>query len=140
MLAMGASYQRALAAKRLAERELEDTQVRSPSAGLVDRRLIEPGEPVAIGTTLLSLQVVHTMRVHTWVSEADVVLVRPNAPAKVSLSGVRLQEFDAVVEWVGVNADPETGNFPVKLLLQDDSDWIRPGKSAWSFSRSHSFL
>ncbi len=130
VMAVGASYQRALAAKRLAERELADTQVRSPSAGLVDQRLIEPGEPVAIGTTLLSLQVVHTMRVHTWVSEADIAMISANNPAQVSLSGAPLQSFEAVVEWVGVNADAQTGNFPVKLLLQDDHDIIRPGMTA----------
>ena len=130
MLATSASYQRALAAKQLAERELADTRVLSPSAGLVDKRFIEPGEPVAVGTTLLSLQVVHTLRVHTWVSEADILRVRANSAATVSLTGAPLQPLDAVVEWVGVTADPRTGNFPVKLLLQDESDWIRPGMTA----------
>jgi RND family efflux transporter MFP subunit len=130
MLAVSAAYQRSLAAQLLAERELADTQVRSPSAGVIDQRFIEPGEPVAIGTTLMSLQVVHTLRVHTWVSEADILLVRANNKAIVNLTGMPLRPFEAVVEWVGVNADSETGNFPVKLLLQDDTDLIRPGMTA----------
>jgi membrane fusion protein (multidrug efflux system) len=104
--------------------------VRSPSDGLVDQRFIEPGEPVAIGTPLISLQVVHTMRVHTWVSEADVFFLRAGNAASVTLSGLPLRDFDAVVEWVGVNADDATGNFPVKLLLRDESDRIRPGMTA----------
>jgi RND family efflux transporter MFP subunit len=136
VLAIGAAYQRALAAQHLAERELQDTQVRSPSAGLVDQKFIEPGEAVSIGTTLVSLQVVHTMRVHTWVSEADIILVRANNKASVTLSGAPLNEYDAVVEWVGVNADPSTGNFPVKLLLQEASDLIRPGMTATATIKS----
>ncbi len=130
LLAVDASHQKARAALQLAERELADASVRSPSDGLVDQRFIEPGEPVTMGTPLLSLQVVHTMRVHTWVSEADVFSLRAGNKAKVTLSGLPQREFEAVVAWVGVNADAATGNFPVKLLLQDESDRIRPGMTA----------
>lgn len=125
-----AVYERALASQQLAERELADTRIISPTPGLVDVKAVEPGEAVTVGATLIKLQAVSVLRVHTWISEKDVAFIRAGAPAEVNISGIPGQVFQARIEWVGVNADPATGNFPVKLILQQDSDSIRPGMTA----------
>lgn len=125
-----ALYERALASLQLAQRELADTRIISPTAGLVDVKAVEPGEAVAVGATLVKLQAVSVLRVHTWVSEKDVAFIRSGAPAQVSISGMPGPVFEARIGWVGVNADPATGNFPVKLILQQESDSIRPGMTA----------
>ena len=91
---------------------------------------MEAGEPVTVGATLVSLQVTHVMRVQTWVSEADLLLIQPGQQASVQLTAAPLHSFEALIEWVGVNADPQTGNYPVKLVLQDESNELRPGMTA----------
>ena len=125
-----ANHEQALAAQGLAERELADTRILSPSRGLVEQKFVEAGEPVTVGATLVSLQVTHVMRVQTWVSEADLLLIQPGQQASVELNAAPLHSFEALVEWVGVNADPQTGNYPVKLVLQDESSVLRPGMTA----------
>lgn len=128
--AASAAYEQALALARLAQRELEDTRVYSPAAGLVDTRAVAAGESVQAGATLFTLQVVSGLRIHTWVSEADVLNVRQGASARVTATGLAGRDFEAQVEWVGVKADRNTGNFPVKLILTDADDWLRPGMTA----------
>ncbi|MCB1844244.1 MAG: efflux RND transporter periplasmic adaptor subunit, partial [Halioglobus sp.] len=125
-----AAYQQALASHRLAQRELADTQLYSPTDGLVDVRAVEVGEPVQAGAALITLQAVHGLRVHTWVSEADVLHIRPGNTATVGVSGLAGKTYAAQVQWVGVNADPQTGNFPVKLILEDAASALRPGMTA----------
>ena len=125
-----AAYQQALASAQLAERELSDTRIYSPTEGLVDVRAVEVGEPVQVGASLVTLQAVAGLRVQTWVSEADIARVRAGDPAQVTVSGVADRTFAATIEWVGVNADPATGNFPVKLILSGDTDALRPGMTA----------
>lgn len=125
-----ATYQQALASHRLAQRELADTKIFSPTDGVVDVRAVEVGELVQAGVRLLTLQAVHGLRVHTWVSEADVLRIRPGNTATVEVSGLAGQSFSAQVQWVGVNADPQTGNFPVKLVLVDAVSVLRPGMTA----------
>jgi len=128
--AANAAYQQAQAARELAARELADTSIYSPTDGLVDIQAVEAGEPVQAGARLVTLQAVQGLRVHTWVSEADIVNIRAGAHAGVSVSGLPGLEFTARVEWVGVNADPATGNFPVKLILGEDATSLRPGMTA----------
>lgn len=125
-----AGYQQVLSSAQMAERELADTRIFSPTEGLVDIRAVEVGEPVQVGASLITLQAVQGLRVQTWVSEADIVRVRAGDPARVTVSGIAGREYAASIEWVGVNADPATGNFPVKLILAGDTDALRPGMTA----------
>ncbi len=125
-----ADYQQAIASQQLAVRELADTRIVSPTAGLVEIQAVEVGEPVQAGASLITLQAVQGLRVHTWVSEADVTQVQAGGRAMVTASGSAGSEFAANIEWVGVNADPATGNFPVKLILAESTDALRPGMTA----------
>ena len=125
-----AAYQQALASAQLAQRELADTRIFSPTDGLVDIRAVEVGEPVQAGASLVTLQAVQGLRVQTWVSEADIARIRAGGSARVTVSGLAGREYAASVEWVGVNADPATGNFPLKLILTGDTDALRPGMTA----------
>lgn len=125
-----AAYQQAMAALALAERELADTRIVSPTDGLVDIKAVEVGEPVQAGASLITLQADASLRVHTWVSEADIAHLRAGNAASVETVGLPGRSFAAVVEWVGVNADAATGNFPVKLILTDPNQVLRPGMTA----------
>lgn len=125
-----AAYQQAVASQQLAARELADTRIYSPTDGLVDIQGVEVGESVQVGASLVRLQAVQGLRVHTWVSEADISLIRAGGQALVTASGIVGREYEATIEWVGVNADPATGNFPVKLILGGDTQGLRPGMTA----------
>jgi RND family efflux transporter MFP subunit len=125
-----AAYQQVLASAELARRELADTRIFSPTEGLVDIRAVEVGEPVQAGASLITLQAVQGMRMQTWVSEADIAYIRAGDPARVIVSGIAGREYAANIEWVGVNADRATGNFPVKLILSGETDALRPGMTA----------
>lgn len=125
-----AGFQQAMAAQQLAERELADTRIYSPTPGTVDVQAVEAGEPVQAGATLVTLQAMHGLRVHTWVSEADILHITAGGKASVSAAGLAGKSFQANIEWVGVNADPATGNFPVKLIITDDTSALRPGMTA----------
>ena len=125
-----ATYQQALVSQQLAARELADTRIYSPTTGLVDIQAVEVGEAVMVGASLITLQAMQGLRVHTWVSEADIRHIRAGGKARVIASGLAGREFRGSIEWVGVSADPDTGNFPVKLILTDETDTLRPGMTA----------
>ncbi|MCX2977190.1 efflux RND transporter periplasmic adaptor subunit [Candidatus Marimicrobium litorale] len=134
-----AAFQQAVASGQLAERELADTRIYSPTDGLVDVRAVEEGESVQAGASLVKLQAVHGLRMQAWVSEADISNVHPGGDARVNATAFVDRDYAARVEWVGVNADPKTGNFPVKLILTDDALRLRPGMTASATLQGVSF-
>ena len=125
-----ATYQQALVSQQLAARELADTRIYSPTTGLVDIQAVEVGEAVMVGASLITLQAMQGLRVHTWVSETDIRHILAGGEARVIAAGLAGREFQASIEWVGVSADPDTGNFPVKLILTGKTDALRPGMTA----------
>jgi membrane fusion protein (multidrug efflux system) len=126
----GAHYQEALAAQRLAQRELGETQRRSPVSGQIAKRMVNPGETVMPGQSLVVIQTTESVRVVTYVSEKDINALRVGSQAEVTSPGVRARKYQAVIESVGVKADPETGNFTVKLTVQNEDGLLRDGMTA----------
>lgn len=125
-----AHYREALAARQLAERVLKDSHVESPVNGVVELKAVESGEAVMAGTVLLKLQAVDSLEVQVWISESDIAYIHKGDSAAVSLSGLPGQALQAVVESVGVNAHERTGNFAVKLLVEQETPLVRPGMTA----------
>jgi len=114
----------------LAERDLADSRVVSPVDGLLDKQLVEVGETVQPGEQLLVLQATAVLEVETFVSERDINYVHVGAQAEVVIEGWQSHRYQAVVQSVGAAADSRTGNFVVKLLLQQRDLFVRPGMTA----------
>ncbi len=130
MRSLTALYGEAVAGRRLAQRDLGETILSSPVSGMVVRRQVESGENVAPGQTLGVVQTVDTLRVVTFVSERDINALRVGRPARVTTPGVRGEVYQATIESLGVAAEPETGNFTVKLTVANDSSLLRAGMTA----------
>jgi membrane fusion protein (multidrug efflux system) len=126
----GARYQEALAAQRLAQRELGETQLLSPVSGRIAKRLVDPGETVMPGQSLAVIQTTDSVRVVTYVSEKDINALRVGTQAQVTTPGVPGRVYQAVIESVGIKADPGTGNFTVKLTIQNKDGLLRDGMTA----------
>lgn len=125
-----ANHEEALAALGLAEEELSKTEVKSPFDGVVTTKSVEAGEIVLAGGAIAELQNINGLRVSTYVSDVDVNYVKTGMVAIIRLTGVTGRHYTARIDSVGIKANPRTGNFPVKLLIDDPDSSIRPGMAA----------
>ncbi len=125
-----ARYDDAMASLRLAEHDVRETTLRSPVAGVVQSRSVDVGETVNAGAPIAVIQAIDTLRIETHVSEIEVNAIEIGGNATITSAGARGQTYTARVESIGISADPETGNFPVKLALADTSGLLRPGMTA----------
>lgn len=118
------------AALALAEQNLRETRIISPVDGVIDQKLVEPGQTVLPGNALATVQVADTLRVVTFVSEREVNQLHLGDQATVSTPAVPAKVFAARVELVSSVADPQTGNFAVKLTVNNADRQLRSGMSA----------
>jgi len=129
-----ARYDDSVASLRLAEHDVRETTLRSPVAGVVQSRTVDVGETVNAGSAIAIIQAVDTLRVETYVSEREVNAIEIGGVATVTSAGARGQEYTARVESIGIQAEPETGNFPVKLAIasspEPSAGLLRPGMTA----------
>ena len=125
-----ARNEEAFTAVKLAERDLADRRVTSPVAGQVVKRDVEPGETVRPGAPLVVIQVVDSVRVITYVTEKDINHLSLGNEAIVSTPAVQSRTYTARIESLGTKADPDTGNFSVKLAIPNTDGMLRPGMTA----------
>ena len=125
-----AQFEQMTVGKNLARHNIRRTQLHSPVSGTVVSKGIEAGEVAMPGQPLAVIHVTDTMRVTTWVSQQEVNTVRTGIACKVTTSGVRGRTWEAHVESVGNEADPVTGNFPVKLTVNNSDGLLKAGMSA----------
>lgn len=112
------AYQMARAAQDSAEFNARFTRIEAPADGVVTRRLGEPRELVAAGQPLLVVG--STGRgwvVHASLTDRDVVRVRHDDPAVVSLDAYPGREFTGRVTRIGAAADAATGTFRMEVTV-----------------------
>ena len=117
------------AALALAQQNLLEATIISPVDGIVDQRNVEPGQTVLPGDSLAVVEVTDTLRAVTYVSQREVNLLRLGEVAPMTSPGVRGRVYEARIELVGNKADPQTGNFEVKLTVNNHDHRLRAGMS-----------
>jgi membrane fusion protein, multidrug efflux system len=135
---------------RLARRNLSDTLIRAPVAGIISRRTIQLGETVEARKPFLSIVPLDPDNV--WVvanlREEQMAHVRLGQQAKITVDGIPDRKFDGWVESVAGGTgsvfslfppDNATGNFvrvvqrlPIRVRFRPEEyeKRIRPGMSA----------
>jgi len=125
-----ANVQDARAALSIAQQELRETTVISPVDGTVVESNLERGQVVLPGDTLAVVQVNDTLRMVTYISQKEVNLLKVGDKASVVSPAVPGREYEARVELIGSDADPNTGNYVVKLTINNQDRVLRSGMSA----------
>ncbi len=125
-----AQYEQLLVGRSLARHQLKRTKLVSPVAGKVVSKSIEIGEVAMPGQPLALIHVTDTMRVVTYVTEQEINTVQVGAECVVTTPGVRGREYKAHIESLGNEADRATGNFSVKLTVENKDGLLKTGMTA----------
>jgi membrane fusion protein (multidrug efflux system) len=130
-----AALQQARADLAMAELQLEHTEVRAPTDGIVAKKSVELGQIAQVGQPLLAVVPLHEVWVVANFKETQLARMRPGMRAQVTVDGVPGRVFNGTLESLAAGTGarfsllpPEnaTGNWvkvvqrvPVKILLDD---------------------
>ncbi len=125
-----------------ARRELEKTIIRAEIDGVIVRLSVEEGENVLAGdlynagSPILEVADLGVMEAHVLVDETEVVHVRKDQPATVSIDAYPDLEFTGRVTEVGSSAyrpgalgSQESMDYRIRILLESAKGELRPGLS-----------
>jgi HlyD family secretion protein len=128
---------------KLAEEQLRLHTICSPIEGVLDSLSCRLGQTVAIGAPIGEVVDSRQVDVVVWLPVPDVRLVRVGQPAQIHPSGIaespaeHAEQKDAPAEaiagkvtFVGRVADPQTGNLPVRILVDNAQGRLIAGQIA----------
>lgn len=131
--------QQAQARLKAARDIYKKTEIRSPLDGIVSRLRVREGEMVVVGiqnqpgTTLMTIADLSVMNAEVKVAEADVLRLRLDQPAWVTLDALPERRFAGRVIEIGTGAlqagGPDTAarEFKVVIRLEEATPGLRPG-------------
>ncbi len=125
----------------IAQKAVEDTELRADFAGVMARKLVEDFANVLAKQPVLILQDNSILEIEVAVPERDFVRRKQQSESKeqmterlapkVIVSSLPDREFPAVIKEFATTADPVTRTFPVKLNFDNPPDVnILPGMTA----------
>ena len=117
------------AAADLAKKQLADTRLTAPIAGIIARRAIEVGATVAPGQPVYTIVDLDPVRVRVGVPEGDVGHITEGATAIVRIPALDTS-FSGRVSLIGVSADPATRSYMVEISVPNSTRRLRAGMIA----------
>lgn len=114
-------------ARDTAKRDLEDTRIRAPFAGLVDSVVVDIGDYVRLGEPVATLVDLSRVRIFAGVTAGEAARLERGLTARVSFADLGGRRFDATLMSVGRVASAGEGTYPIELWLEDADAAMRDG-------------
>jgi len=128
------------AALASAKVDLDLHTIHAPIAGVLDSISCRLGQTLAAGNAVGEIVDSRQLHVVVWLPAADARLVRVGQPARITPSEARSGEAHAAeaageqlsgeVKFVGQVVDPQTGNLPVRILIDNPTGRLALGETA----------
>ncbi len=114
-----AQYQGAAVALKLAQRQLEDTRIKSPISGVVASCALETGEMVAPGQPVANVVDISTVKVKVSIPEEEIGKITMGQPSTLRVDSRPDAQIKGSVYTVGSKAESEGGHtYPVEIIVR----------------------
>ena len=128
-----ASIQASEAAMKFADRQLRDTQIRSPFDGYVEKRLVNLGELVKSQMPVMSVVRVDPLKVVAEIPEKMAPWIRDGQPVALHVDAYPDTAFTGRVSRISPAVNAATRAFPFEALVPNKDATLKPG----TFARVH---
>lgn len=109
---------------------LENTELRSPIAGLITRRNYDSGDMFNGGLPIYVIEQINPSKLIVHVSEALLTRVHLDMDVVVRLDAFANETFEGKVKRIHPSVDPATRTFPVEIQIKNPRERILPGMFA----------
>jgi membrane fusion protein (multidrug efflux system) len=128
-----ASIQGSEASMKLADRELRDTEIRSPFDGYVEKRLVNLGELVKNQMPVMAVVRVDPLKVIAEIPEKMAPWIKEGQPVELHVDAYPDQLFIGKVSRISPAVNTATRAFPFEALVPNKDARLKPG----TFARVH---
>ena len=109
-----AAYQAAQAATALAQRQFDDTRLYAPSDGVVEDRILEPGDMASPATPVLTIALLNPLWVRAYAPENELGRIRLGMKASVTADSYPGRTYEGWIGYISPTAEftPKTVETP----------------------------
>jgi len=114
----------------IAEERIAKTRITAPFSGVVAQRTVEKGQTLGVGSPVMALVDLDSVRVKIHLAECDYVRVGRENAVSVTVEAFPGKFFSGRIDRLGVKGDERTNTFDVEILLENPGHTLKAGLSA----------
>jgi membrane fusion protein, multidrug efflux system len=122
-----ASLQDRRASYELAQKKLNDANVRAPVSGSVAERLVQPGEFIRENTPVATIVQMNPLKLKTAIQEKNAGVIKVGQSVDFVVEAFGEKPFHGKVAYVSPAVDQATRTFPVEVLVDNADRALKPG-------------
>jgi RND family efflux transporter MFP subunit len=115
------------AAFELAQKKVADTVVKSPIAGTVVDRYVQPGEFIVAQTPVATVVQIHPLKLRTGVQERHAGAIKPGQPVEFRVVSFGDEVFHGKVAYISPAIDQTMRTFQIEALVDNANARLKPG-------------
>ena len=109
---------------------IDKKEIRAPFAGVAGIRYVNPGQMVAVGDKLVSLQTLDNVFADFSVPQNDLAKVAVGLEVNVTTDAIPGRKFKGTLSAINSSVDPATRSVQVQASLENKDHALRPGMFA----------
>ncbi len=113
----------------IAKKQLEECNITAPFSGFVSSRMVEVGQVVSPGNTLLSLIDIGTVKIRIQVPETDILKIKLGDNVEIKSDLIPNEKFLGKIQNIGFKAD-EAKTYPVEIIVKNRKNLLKGGMFA----------
>ena len=108
---------------------IEDSSLSSPITGTLDRLLVDKGENINVGQSVMKIVDIDRVTVELPIPEKDILYFKTGQDVNIEFERGKgdLLEFPGKIEFVSLTADESTRTYLVKVGVANPNRLLRPG-------------
>ena len=125
--------EKAQAMAAIARKNLDDTKLYAPFAGVIAKRSVEEGVNVLPGISLFKLVSIDEMDVTVPIPENEIGAIQAGQAATVTVPALENRTYQGVVQKKGVEANPVSRTYNIQIRLKNPQLELMPGMVCKAF-------
>ena len=119
--------EQAKAMETISRKNLEDTKLYAPSAGIIAKRTIEEGENMMPGKSVFKLASIDEIDVKVSIPENEISSINVGQTASLTVSAIGNAEYTGRVDKKGVEANPVAHTYDIRIRVKNPQGKLMPG-------------
>jgi RND family efflux transporter MFP subunit len=114
-------------AVELAQKKLNDADIRASISGQISERLVNQGEFIRENTPVVSIVKMNPLKLETAIQERYASIVQAGLPVDFYVESAPGRKFSAKVAHISPSVDSNTRTFAVEVLVDNSQRLLKPG-------------
>lgn len=107
---------------------LKEATITAPTSGTISQKFLDEGNMVGLGTPLVKISQIDTVKIMSDISERHLALISPGKTIVHILSDSYPDlEFNGTVFQIGIDLDSKTRTAPIEIRIPNPEKKLRPG-------------